>query len=767
MSDSGTNFDEAANILVRAVEIARSHHHEMATLEHVLTALMEHPDVQKCLSSLSVDCADLQETMAAFMQGGFLMTKTGEPEQSISFQQLFHLAVGTSRFSSKRTVTSLDLLFHLSQFPHEDCYAVTALRNVNVTPSVLKRFMANAYGHAGAAANGRTHEMNGEFGPGDAEPQNTNDAIRLLKKYCVNFNENAAEGRIDPLIGRAAEVDQITQIIARRTKNNVCLVGEPGVGKTAIPEGLAANIISKNVPDILLNSTVWALDVGSLVAGTRFRGDFEERMKLVLKALEMLDGSILFIDEIHTIMDAGSGAKGSLDVANLLKPALSKGKLRCIGSTTLEEWRRHFEKDRALVRRFKRVVIDEPSPELAKDILRGLKVVYEGFHGVSYTDAAIDAAVDLTSKYVHDGKLPDKAIDVIDNAGARQRVTPVETRLTVIDVAQIEAEVSKVAQIPEQEIQANETDKLTHLEDDLRASVFGQNDAITALVDSVFVQRAGLRDPGKPAGSYLFAGPTGVGKTETAKQLAKTLGFELVRFDMSEYMEKHAVSKFIGSPPGYVGYGEGGAGNGLLINAIDTHPSCVLLLDEIEKAHEDIYNVLLQVMDAGRLTSSSGKTVNFRNVIIIMTTNAGVAKTEQKPIGFGSPDVSPLDERVIERTFPPEFRNRLDKIIYFDRLKRPQMLLIVDKFLAHLGRLAADRGVTVVVEPSAKEWLADRGYDPVFGARPLDRMITEHLKKPLSRLMLTGGLSQRGVARVWVQDNRIAVEAVTETLTAD
>jgi len=747
-------------IALRAINIARENMHEMATLEHILIALLEREEVQKALADLSVDTTALSNLMESFLAADFVPRRSGgTPMKSRDFEALCLHTIGTALFSQRKTPDGLDMLLHMLQFPHEDSFAVTALLRCGLTSLMLKRYLAHGPGavkRGSTVQSGRVPEGMEGTTP-DADPTNIDDAIKLVTKYCTDLNAAAKEGRTDPLIGRETEVAEIVQIIARRTKNNVVLVGEPGVGKTAIAEGLALKIVRGEVPATLAKSTVYSLDVGALVAGTRFRGDFEERMKLLLKALGMIEGAILFIDEIHTIMDAGAGSKGSLDVANLLKPALAKGTLRCIGSTTFEEYRKHFEKDRALIRRFKKVMVDEPSIADAKLILRGLKGAYETYHGVTYTDAAIDAAVELTAKYIHGALLPDKAIDVMDNAGARQRVAPEDQRLTVIDVAQIEAEVSRVAKIPLTEVSADESERLARLEDDLRAAVFGQDKAITTLVDAVFVTRAGLREPNKPAGSYLFAGPTGVGKTEVARRLAKTLGVPLVKFDMSEYMEKHSVSKLIGAPPGYVGYGEGGSGNGLLTNAIDQSPSCVLLLDEIEKAHEDIYNILLQVMDDGRLTNSDGKTVSFRNVILIMTSNAGASAAEKNPIGFGRSEVPQMDDKAIKRTFTPEFRNRLDAVVTFDRLRPENMVKIVDKFLASLSTLAAERKVTIEADDAAREWLAKAGYDPLMGARPLARVIQEHIKKPLSRMMLVGDLKNGGKALVSANENGIVI----------
>lgn len=765
MAVDAANYQEAQTIAVRAIEIAIDNHHEMATLEHVLIALLETPDVQTCLTGLNADAIELAMVMNSFLTGSFVGTATqpGPPPRTAAFETLFGRAVATAVFSARKVVTPVDLLLHLAQFPHEDSYAVTALLQANVTPLAIKKFLAH-----GSRADG--HEMAG--GLIDAPhvepvPTTRQDAIAVIRKYAANLNEQVAQGKIDPLIGRARELDQTLQVLARRSKNNCLYVGDAGVGKTALAEGLAYHIVRGTVPALLTNAVVWSLDLGALVAGTRFRGDFEERMKHVLNALILLseplpDGdplapplAILFIDEIHMIMEAGAGSRGSMDVGNMLKPALSKGSLRCIGSTTPEEYRKHFEKDRALVRRFRKITIGEPSVAESKLILRGLRGLYEAYHQISYTEAALDAAVDLTHRHVHAAWLPDKAIDIIDQAGARQRISPPDERLTLIDVAAIEAEVAQLAVLPVQVMAEPDSAKLGRLHTDLAAVVFGQSQALTALTDAVMITRAGLREPHLPAGSYLFTGSTGVGKSEVARQLARTLGLPLIKFDMSEYMEKHAVSKLIGAPPGYVGFGDGAAGDGLLVNAIDTSPACVLLLDEIEKAHEDLFNILLQVMDDATLTNAQGKTVRFDDVILIMTTNAGVAATEHAAIGFGRRDeAGEIDDKAIKRLFKPEFRNRLDAIIGFNRLAPAVMIRIVDKFLAALAVLTERRGVTLDVTQPARLWLAAKGYDPVFGARPLRRLIADSLKRPLSRLMLFGALQAGGTVRVEIADDR-------------
>lgn len=747
---------ELVNTIYRAAGIAQEYGHEFVTLEHLLSALLEQNEVKELMTTLNVDQVSISEALTTFFASAFIEVTNTVPSPTKSFDEVITRCVGSALFSSTPVATPTGLLIHLLQHPSDDSHAVTILLQHGLTALMLKKHLSHGNGAAGVA--GPSDMATGV--PGEqANPINSReDAEKLLDKYCVNLNKSALEARIDPLIGRADEVGHIVQIVARRTKNNVVLVGEPGVGKTAIAEGLALKIVRKEVPTAIEDSTVYSLDIGNLVAGTRFRGDFEERMKQVLKALEFIPNGILFIDEIHTIMGAGAGSQGSLDVANLLKPALAKGTLRCIGSTTLEEYRKHFEKDRALLRRFKRVDVEEPSPEDAKLILRGLREVYEKFHGITFTDEALDKAVELTHRYVTNAYLPDKAIDVMDNAGARQRVAPEADRKLVLGIPEIEFEVSKVAKIPATEIKEDEAEKLGRLELDLKSSVFGQDTAVGALVSAMFVSRAGLREENKPSGSYLFTGPTGVGKTEVARQLAKTLGVPLLKYDMSEYMEKHSVAKLIGSPPGYVGYGEGGAGNGKLTNDVDSTPYCVLLLDEIEKAHPDVFNLLLQVMDDGRLTNSAGKTVSFRNVVLIMTSNAGAKEGAKKKIGFGSQDNTAASDTVVNDMFTPEFRNRLDATVRFDRLKPENITLVVEKFLNQLRDMASRRSVTIKVTDPAMKWLAEKGYDPDMGARPLARVINDNIKVPLSRLMVIGRLKDGGEAHVRLSDDALIVE---------
>ena len=747
------SHEHVTGIALRSIAIAHEFRHEMVTLEHLLATLLERSEVQKCLKDLSIDWLPLQQDIDSFLKSDVHTRVTAVPVRTREFDVVLGRTIAYAQYSTRHAPNGLDVFVQLAQMPHESSHAVTLLLHSGIDALRLKRYIS--YG----VRQPRDSEA------GDAEPADRSSAIGYIKKYCVDLNELAMSGKIDPLIGRMTEITRIAQIVARRTKNNVALVGPSGVGKTACVEGLAYRIVHDEVPKLLRRSVVWSLDVGSLIAGTRLRGDFEERMKYLLKAFSLIEDEtpILFIDEIHTIMDAGSGHKGALDVSNLLKPALARGKLRCIGSTTDRDWRQYFEKDRALLRRFNKLLVDEPSVAEAKLILRGLRSVYEQFHNVTYTDDALDAAVDLTVRYVHDGHLPAKAIDVIDEAGARHRISD-EAHTAVIDVAAVEAEVARVVKIPAQNIQEAESDKLQRLNLDLHSMVFGQTDALRTLVDAVLISRAGLRNADKPAGSFLFVGPSGVGKTETARQLARTLGLPLIKFDMSEYMERHAVAKMIGAPPGYVGFGDGAAGDGLLVNAVDSAHACVLLLDEIEKAHMDIFNVLLQVMDDAKLTNSAGKSVNFRNVFLIMTSNVGVAETEQHGIGFGPHEVGRIDEKEIQRLFTPEFRNRLDAVVMFNALARGDIERVVQKFIGELRGMLADRRVTVEITDAAKKWLAEHGYDPIYGARPLSRLIDRKIKQPISHLLLFGPLRHGGAVKISVKDNDIGITPIIESL---
>ncbi len=567
-----------------------------------------------------------------------------------------------------------------------------------------------------------------------------------MEAYCVNLNRKAREGRIDPLIGREPEVQRTIQVLCRRQKNNPLLVGDPGVGKTAIAEGLARKIVNSDVPEVLAEATVFALDMGALLAGTRYRGDFEERLKQVMKEIEQHKDAILFIDEIHTVIGAGATSGGAMDASNLLKPALAQGTLRCIGSTTYKEYRQYFEKDRALVRRFQKIDVKEPSVADAIEILKGLKPYFEEFHKLRYTGDAVKAAVELSSRYIHDRKLPDKAIDVIDETGASQMLLPEQKRKKTIGVKEIEATIASMARIPPKSVSKDNSEVLQHLEDTLKRAVYGQDEAVAALASAIKLARAGLRDPEKPIGCYVFSGPTGVGKTEAARQLASSLGLELIRFDMSEYMERHTVSRLIGAPPGYVGFDQGG----LLTDAIDQHPHCVLLLDEIEKAHSDLFNILLQVMDHGKLTDHAGKQIDFRNVILIMTTNAGAQDLARAAFGFHKSTREGDDREAIDRLFAPEFRNRLDAIVPFARLPETVIARVVDKFILQLEAQLSDRNVTIELTDEARAWLVKNGYDETMGARPMARVIQAQIKTPLADEVLFGRLKNGGVVKVVV-----------------
>lgn len=763
------NFDptKANDVIERAAQIAERHDHEYVTLEHLLASALQDQKVLEVLTELGANCSDISADLVAHFQSDLLGKAHGRrPRQTVPLVRVVQRVVSQTIFSGRDAIRAIDVLIALMSEKDENSHACYFLAKQNLDVLDVK----TAISHENVFDDDDDEEVtkvktlpDGEEAPEDKGPKKSK-AERLLEKFCVNLNEQALAGKIDPLIGRETEVASLVLTTARRTKNNVVLVGEPGVGKTAVVEGLAKMIAEEQVPDAIKGSIVYSLEIGALMAGTKFRGDMEERVKQILDAVEKVGEEkgilpVLFIDEIHTMMGAGAGSSGALDVANLLKPALAKGKLRCIGGTTYEEYRKHFEKDRALLRRFQKLDVLEPTIEDAKRILLGLSKVYAEYHGVTYDVAALDAAVDLTARYVTDRMLPDKAIDVIDAAGARQKIAPEENRVTTITVGLVEDEVSRIAKIPAQTVKEDETAKLAHLRTDLLSAVFGQDQAVETVDNAVILSRAGLRDPNKPQGCYLFAGPTGVGKTELAKQLAQTLSIPLHRFDMSEYMEKHSVSKFIGSPPGYVGFGDGQAGSGLLTNAVENSPHCVLLIDEVEKAHPDIFNIFLQVMDNGQLTNSAGKTVNFRNVILIMTSNAGASELQKNTLGFGANSVAGNDDKIIQSTFTPEFRNRLDAIVKFSALKQENMLRIVEKFIGQLNKQAQDKGVTIELNDAAMDYLARKGYDPKMGARPLARLIQNELSQPLSREMLFGALKGGGVAMVSIEDEVLKIQA--------
>jgi ATP-dependent Clp protease ATP-binding subunit ClpA len=757
--------------LHRALGLANERRHEYATLEHLLLALTDDQDAANVLRACGVDNEKLKRDLTEFLDkdlAGLVTERSGDPKPTAGFQRVVQRAAIHVQSSGRDEVTGANVLVAL--FSERESHAVYFLQLQDMTRLDAVNFIS--HGIAKAPGRNQTRPVSGTPTPGAGaereEPEKEEKPQRgrsqdALTNYCVNLNKKAMAGKIDPLIGRDQEIERTIQILCRRTKNNPLYVGDPGVGKTAIAEGLAKRIVEGDVPEVLHKSTIFALDMGSLLAGTRYRGDFEERLKAVVNELEQQPGGILFIDEIHTVIGAGATSGGAMDASNLLKPALAQGTLRCIGSTTYKEYRQHFEKDRALVRRFQKIDVNEPNIEDAVKILQGLKTNYEKHHKVKYTPEAIRAAVELSAKYIHDRKLPDKAIDVIDEVGASRMLLPEGKRRKTVTLKDVEEIVAKIARIPPKSVSADDKETLRNLERDLKAMVFGQDKAIEALSAAIKLSRAGLRDPEKPIGNYLFSGPTGVGKTEVAKQLAKTLGIELIRFDMSEYMERHSISRLIGAPPGYVGFDQGG----LLTDSIDQHPHAVLLLDEIEKAHQDLYNILLQVMDHGKLTDHNGKTVDFRNVILIMTTNAGAAEMARSAIGFGATTRVGEDEEAIKRMFTPEFRNRLDAVVPFAGLTQEIVGQVVEKFVMQLEAQLADRNVTIELSSAAKEWLAERGYDPLYGARPLARVIQEHIKKPLAEELLFGKLVKGGSVKVTMKDGALAfdiIEAVAPAL---
>jgi ATP-dependent Clp protease ATP-binding subunit ClpA len=747
--------------LHRALAHANERRHEYATLEHLLMALTEDQDAIAVLKACGVDIEKLRGDLKSYLDTelrGLISNRGGEAKPTAGFQRVLQRAAIHVQSSNREEVTGANVL--VAMFSERESHAVYFLQEQDMS----RLDAVNYISHGVAKVQGRqeTRRVRGaeeEQQPsaerGSNEKQNGQKRQHeALATYCVNLNKKASQGKIDPLIGRSAEVERTIQILCRRFKNNPLYVGDPGVGKTAIAEGLARKIVKGDVPEVLKGAVIYSLDMGTLLAGTRYRGDFEERLKAVLSELEQQPNAILFIDEIHTVIGAGATSGGSMDASNLLKPALASGTLRCIGSTTYKEYRSYFEKDRALVRRFQKIDVNEPSLEDTIKIVKGIKPYYEAHHRVKYTADAIRAAVELSARYINDRKLPDKAIDVIDEVGAAQMLLPAGKRKRVIAVKDVEAVVAKIARIPPKSVSTDDKQVLQNLDADLKKVVYGQDPAIEALTAAIKLSRAGLREPEKPIGSYLFSGPTGVGKTEVARQLAKTLGVELKRFDMSEYMERHTVSRLIGAPPGYVGFDQGG----LLTDAIDQHPHCVLLLDEIEKAHPDLFNILLQVMDHGKLTDHNGKTVDFRNVILIMTTNAGAADMAKPAIGFGQEMRVGEDAEAIQRMFTPEFRNRLDAVVAFGRLKPETIHRVVDKFVLDLERQLTDRQVTIVVSDEARTWLAEKGYDELYGARPLARVIQENIKKPLADELLFGRLTKGGTVRVKVENGKLGFD---------
>jgi len=728
--------------LHNAMNLAREHAHEMATLEHLLLALTDDDDAVAVLDACEVDRESLRQDLEEFIEdelSSLVVDGDVDSTPTAAFQRVIQRAVIHVQSSGRDEVTGANVLVAI--FAERESHAAYFLEQQEMTRLDAVNYISHGITKSGVT---ERRPIRGAEEKGEGEAAGGSSP---LDEFCVNLNVKAESGKIDPLIGRASELQRTIQVLCRRSKNNPLYVGDPGVGKTAIAEGLAKRIVEGDVPEVLKPATIFALDMGALLAGTRYRGDFEERLKSVVKELEKMPDSVLFIDEIHTVIGAGATSGGALDASNLLKPALASGEIRCIGSTTYKEYRQFFEKDRALVRRFQKIDVAEPSVPDAIDIMKGLKPYYEKYHDVEYTNEALKSAVELSARYINDRKLPDKAIDVVDESGAAQRLLPEAERKKTIDVEEIEATIATMARIPPKSVSKSDTELLSGLESNLKRVVFGQDKAIDALSSAIKLARAGLREPEKPIGSYLFTGPTGVGKTEVAKQLADTLGVELLRFDMSEYMERHTVSRLIGAPPGYVGFDQGG----LLTDGVDQNPHCVVLLDEIEKAHPDLFNILLQVMDHGKLTDHNGKEVMFRNVILIMTSNAGAADLARAPVGFTNEKRTGDDEEALKTFFTPEFRNRLDAIISFAALPGKVVSQVVEKFVIQLEAQLGERGVTIELTPAANKWIATRGYDEQMGARPLGRVIQEHIKKPLADEVLFGKLQNGGTVKVDVK----------------
>ena len=739
--------------LNRAFKEAREKHHEYMTVEHMLLSLLDNPAAAKVLRACGADCERLRREIVAFIDETTPLIPASEDrdtQPTLGFQRVLQRAVFHVQSAGKKEVTGANVLVAL--FSEQDSQAVYLLSQQDIT----RLDVVNYISHGISKVPGETPEDETHSESDEARGEEK-DSGSPLESFATNLNEMARQGRIDPLIGRANEVERTIQILCRRRKNNPLFVGEAGVGKTAIAEGLAKKIVDREVPEVLNDAVIYALDLGGLVAGTKYRGDFEKRLKSVLAQLKRQPHAILFIDEIHTIIGAGSASGGVMDASNLIKPVLASGDLRCIGSTTYQEYRGIFEKDRALARRFQKIDVEEPSVEETIEILKGLKSRFESHHQVTYTNPALRAAAELSDRYINDRHLPDKAIDVIDEAGANVQLMAPGKRKKRIDVGDVEAIVAKIARIPPKKVSLSDTESLRNLDRDLKMVVYGQEAAIDALTAAIRMNRSGLGHEEKPIGSFLFTGPTGVGKTEVTRQLARILGMELIRFDMSEYMERHTVSRLIGAPPGYVGFDQGG----LLTEEVSKHPHAVLLLDEIEKAHPDVFNLLLQVMDHGTLTDNNGRKADFRNVVLVMTTNAGAEETARRSIGFSEQDHSTDGMEALKRYFTPEFRNRLDAVVQFAPLDAETVKSVVDKFIFELEQQLAEKKVSIAVEGEARSWIAEKGYDPKMGARPMARVIQNYIKKPLANELLFGSLLGGGSVRVSVAGDELtfALEA--------
>lgn len=739
--------------LHKALEAASARRHEYATLEHLLLALVDDEHAARVMGACGVELDDLRSTVAHYLDtelDALKVEASTDPSPTSGFQRVVQRAILHVQSSGRDEVTGANVLVAL--FSERDSYAVYFLQQQDMSRLDAVSYISHGVGKGGTPT--ETREVKGAEEEKPAKGDAKGKGESALKQFTVDLNEKAKAGKVDPLIGRGPEVDRTVQILCRRSKNNPLYVGDPGVGKTAIAEGLARKIVEGDVPEVLKPAVIYSLDMGALLAGTRYRGDFEERLKQVVTELEKLPHAVLFIDEIHTVIGAGATSGGAMDASNLLKPALSGGTIRCIGSTTYKEFRNHFEKDRALLRRFQKIDVNEPTVEDTIKILAGLRSAFEEHHSVKYTPDAIKSAVELSARYINDRKLPDKAIDVIDEVGAMQMLVAPSKRKKTITPKEIEAVIATMARIPPKTVSSDDTKALANLQTDLKRVVFGQDEAINVLSSAIKLSRAGLRDPDKPIGNYLFSGPTGVGKTEVARQLAEIMGIPLQRFDMSEYMERHSVSRLIGAPPGYVGYDQGG----LLTDAVDQNPHSVLLLDEIEKAHPDLFNILLQVMDNGKLTDHHGKTVDFRNTILIMTTNAGASDMAKESIGFGQMTREDVQEEAVKKLFTPEFRNRLDAIVPFGYLPPEVVARVVEKFILQLELQLADRGVHISLDDEAKAWLTERGYDKLYGARPMGRLMQEKVKQPLAEELLFGKLLHGGEVTVKLKDGALAFE---------